>query len=146
MPAQVERLVPCTASPYQKALIDMVMRSASSSCSGDGPAKTKHINNAVMELRTICNHPLLSQLHQPGSEASLADSTVPAILQLCGKMDVLDGLLRKLVFKGHKVGTSSVGLVWQSCRMLKQTLERHRAPTELSMPAAPPLNLAMLLA
>lgn len=105
---QVVRLVPCAASPYQRALIDMVMGSAQGSSNG-GSLKTKHINNAVMDLRNICNHPLLSQLHQPGSEARLAnDSLLPAILQLCGKLDVLDRLLRRLVFSGHKVQAASL--------------------------------------
>ncbi|KAK9798163.1 hypothetical protein WJX73_003156 [Symbiochloris irregularis] len=105
LPAKVERLVPCAASPYQKALIDMVMRSArGDSSGGDASTKTRHINNAVMELRNICNHPLLSRLHQPGSEAGLrTGSALPAMLQLCGKLDTLDRLLRKLVFGGHKV-------------------------------------------
>lgn len=47
-------------SPYQRALTDVVRRSMEDSQDGSGRGGGgTGINNTVMEMRTICNHPLL---------------------------------------------------------------------------------------
>ena len=109
---QVERTVHCQASLYQSALMAMVTRAAAP----DSNQKMKHINNAVMELRTICNHPMLSQLHQAGTELALADSALPAVVRLCGKLEALDRLLTRLIPAGHRVSPSQIQLhVLEEC-------------------------------
>ena len=57
--AQVERLVPCPQGPYQAALAGLLTRDFM----GQKGAAVTGVQNALMELRTICNQPLLSRLH-----------------------------------------------------------------------------------
>lgn len=66
------------------------------------------VNNVVMELRTICNHPFLSHLHVPGSESMLGAHALPPEVRVCGKLDMLDRLLIKLLERGHKVQHTSL--------------------------------------
>jgi SNF2 family DNA or RNA helicase len=65
------------------------------------------VNNTLMELRKISNHPLISLLHPPHSEevvaASACSSSLPPLITLCGKMDALDRLLLALKKRGSKV-------------------------------------------
>jgi hypothetical protein len=51
----------------------------------------------------IANHPLISRLHQAGSEQDLPKHPLPPELRLCSKMEVLDSMLLKLHASGHKV-------------------------------------------
>jgi SNF2 family DNA or RNA helicase len=65
------------------------------------------VNNTLMELRKISNHPLLSLLHPPHSEelvaASVTGSSLPPLITLCGKLDALDRLLLAIKKRGSKV-------------------------------------------
>lgn len=66
---QTEVVLRCQLSPYQAALYDLVKSklrneaaagtAGSSSKSGSAAAGVKGVNNTVMELRNICNHPVL---------------------------------------------------------------------------------------
>ena len=56
---QVERQVNCPQGAYQAALAGLLSRDLMRQ---EGPAVTG-VQNALMELRTICNQPLLSRLH-----------------------------------------------------------------------------------
>lgn len=81
---------------------------------GSGPPKgqaaaLKSVNNTLMELRNVCNHPFLSALHVPHSELSLPTAELPPVVTLCGKLDLLDRLLLKLHKGGHKVRGYGVG-------------------------------------
>lgn len=61
MTSQIERLVPCQFSAYQTALSRLIEGEVQAS--GNAPAAAlKRINNTLMELRTICNHPLIRYL------------------------------------------------------------------------------------
>eukprot|EP00656_Telonema_subtile_P032203 TRINITY_DN3529_c0_g3_i3.p1 TRINITY_DN3529_c0_g3~~TRINITY_DN3529_c0_g3_i3.p1 ORF type:complete len:453 (+),score=139.17 TRINITY_DN3529_c0_g3_i3:114-1472(+) len=54
------------------------------------------LNNLLMQLRKVCNHPYLFEEADPGE-------TDEAIVRDAGKMVVLDKLLTKLFDRGHKV-------------------------------------------
>ena len=56
---QVERLVPCQFSAYQQALCRLVEGEVAASEEGTASKALKKINNTLMELRTISNHPLI---------------------------------------------------------------------------------------
>lgn len=59
---QVERLVPCQLSAYQvglNCLVEGEVQGVEGAAAGKG---LKRINNTLMELRTICNHPLIRYL------------------------------------------------------------------------------------
>ena len=63
---QVERQVSCPQGAYQAALAGLLSKDL---VREEGPAVTG-VQNALMELRTICNQPLLSRLHVQVDAAS----------------------------------------------------------------------------
>ena len=54
----MEHIIRCESSAYQQALSSLVGRAVT-----EGGLKGISINNSVLELRKICNHPLISKLH-----------------------------------------------------------------------------------
>ncbi|KAL0021938.1 hypothetical protein WJX79_009166 [Trebouxia sp. C0005] len=105
LPQKIERLVPCQYSAYQLALCRLIEGEVEASESATATKTLKKINNTLMELRTISNHPLISRLHPQGAESQLAAHSqgLPPEVSLCGKMEVLDRMLVKLIAAGHKV-------------------------------------------
>ncbi|CAN6478154.1 unnamed protein product [Victoria cruziana] len=99
LPEKIERLVRCEASAYQKLLMKRVEENLGSI----GTAKGRSVHNTVMELRNICNHPYLSQLHVEEIDSLLPKHFLPPIVRLCGKLEMLDRLLPKLKATGHRV-------------------------------------------
>ncbi|KAJ1258909.1 hypothetical protein BS78_10G112100 [Paspalum vaginatum] len=99
LPEKIERLVRCEASAYQKLLMTRVEENLG----GIGAVKVRSVHNSVMELRNICNHPYLSQLHVEEIEGYLPKHYLPSIVRLCGKLEMLDRLLPKLKATGHRV-------------------------------------------
>ncbi|XP_065042149.1 uncharacterized protein LOC135675684 isoform X3 [Musa acuminata AAA Group] len=99
LPEKIERLVRCEASAYQKLLMKRVEENLGSL----GNYKGRSIHNTVMEMRNICNHPYLSQLHAEEVDSLLPKHFLPPIIRLCGKLEMLDRLLPKLKATGHRV-------------------------------------------
>jgi hypothetical protein len=66
---QVERIILCPPSEYQRHLCSLVM--AGLQDTGKEQPKSRSVTNSVMELRNICNHPFLvrtaSQVAQSSS-------------------------------------------------------------------------------
>lgn len=60
---QIERLVPCQYSAYQLALCRLIEGEVEASESATATKTLKKINNTLMELRTISNHPLIRSTH-----------------------------------------------------------------------------------
>ncbi|CAA7396178.1 unnamed protein product [Spirodela intermedia] len=99
LPEKIERLVRCEASAYQKLL----MKRVEDNLGSIGTSKGRSVHNTVMELRNICNHPYLSQLHADEVDALLPKHYLPSLVRLCGKLEMLDRLLPKLKATGHRV-------------------------------------------
>ena len=63
-------------------------------------ATASNVNNIIMQLRKICNHPdlitapFMNDLEYPSPEA---------LVEQCGKMQLLERLLDSLHARGHKV-------------------------------------------
>eukprot|EP00775_Hariotina_reticulata_P012417 gene12417-12553_t len=136
LPQKHEVVLRCPLGAYQSALYDMVRRNlraetgaGSNNCSEGNSQRrcsstnscnvsVKGVNNTMMELRNICNHPLLSKLHPEYGEDLVKDPsppvssdgapaatepTPPAVLRLSSKVDLLDQVLVRLAAGGHKV-------------------------------------------
>ena len=58
------------------------------------------LNNMLMQLRKVCNHPYLFEEIDPHSDTGLTDQ---GIVEASGKMKLLDRLLPKLHERGHRV-------------------------------------------
>ncbi|XP_041000946.1 chromatin structure-remodeling complex protein SYD isoform X5 [Juglans microcarpa x Juglans regia] len=99
LPEKVERLIRCEASAYQKLLMKRVEENLGSI----GASKARTVHNSVMELRNICNHPYLSQLHAEEVDNLIPQHYLPPIIRLCGKLEMLDRLLPKLKATDHRV-------------------------------------------
>ncbi|KAF9623183.1 hypothetical protein IFM89_037764 [Coptis chinensis] len=99
LPEKIERLVRCEASAYQKVLMKRVEDNLGSL----GSSKSRAVHNSVMELRNICNHPYLSQLHNDQVDYFMPKHYLPPIVRLCGKLEMLDRLLPKLKATDHRV-------------------------------------------
>ncbi|XP_043710846.1 chromatin structure-remodeling complex protein SYD-like isoform X2 [Telopea speciosissima] len=99
LPEKIERLVRCEASAYQKLLMKRVEENLGSI----GNSKVRSVHNSVMELRNICNHPYLSQLHAEEVDILVPKHYLPPIVRLCGKLEMLDRLLPKLKATDHRV-------------------------------------------
>ena len=102
LPENIERLVRCEASAYQKLLMKRVEDNLGS-LGSLGHAKARSVHNTIMELRNICNHPYLSQLHSDEVESLLPPHYLPAIVRLCAKLETLDRILPKLKATNHRV-------------------------------------------
>lgn len=99
LPEKIERLVRCEASAYQKLLMQRV----EDNLGALGMSKARAVHNSVMELRNICNHPYLSQLHAEEVDCWIPKHYLPPIVRLCGKLEMLDRLLPKLKATNHRV-------------------------------------------
>ncbi|XP_057538886.1 chromatin structure-remodeling complex protein SYD-like isoform X2 [Amaranthus tricolor] len=99
LPEKIERLIRCEASAYQKLLMKRVEENLGSL----GMSKARAVHNSVMELRNICNHPYLSQLHVDEVDGYIPKHFLPPIVRLCGKLEMLDRLLPKLKATNHRV-------------------------------------------
>ncbi|KAK7363636.1 hypothetical protein VNO77_05786 [Canavalia gladiata] len=99
LPEKIERLIRCEASSYQKLLMKRVEENLGSI----GSSKARSVHNSVMELRNICNHPYLSQLHAEEVDNFIPKHYLPPIIRLCGKLEMLDRLLPKLKATDHRV-------------------------------------------
>ncbi|XP_057834125.2 uncharacterized protein LOC131044739 isoform X2 [Cryptomeria japonica] len=99
LPEKIEHLIRCEASAYQKLLMKRVEDNLGSLCH----AKGRSVHNTVMELRNICNHPYLSQLHADEVQSMLPPHYLPTIVRLCAKLEMLDRILPKLKATNHRV-------------------------------------------
>ncbi|KAI8474646.1 MAG: P-loop containing nucleoside triphosphate hydrolase protein [Monoraphidium minutum] len=125
LPGKTEVVLRCKMSPYQEALYSLVTRSFAGGDAGGGDDKGGgggggggrglgvSVNNALMELRTICNHPLIRRaprrwarrLHPQLGETLLppAPLGLPPGLRLSAKVEALDRVLVRMAAGGHKV-------------------------------------------
>ncbi|KAK2080232.1 hypothetical protein QBZ16_000085 [Prototheca wickerhamii] len=96
----VEVRVPFT--PFQAAIYDWVKATGTIRLDPADPRAARHrrayhtLTNKCMELRKLCNHPLLTY---PPPDWGVGE----AIVRQCGKLLVLDRVLIKLVATGHRV-------------------------------------------
>ncbi|CAM6081796.1 unnamed protein product [Calypogeia fissa] len=128
LPEKIERLVRCEASGYQKLLMKHVKEKLGS-LTNLGSSKGRSIQNTVMELRNICNHPYISHLHTDEVESMMPEHFLPPIVRLCGKLEMLDRILPKLKAANHRVLLFSTMtrlldvmedyLIWRSYKYLR---------------------------
>jgi SNF2 family DNA or RNA helicase len=93
LPTKVEKVIRCELSSWQKELYKQISRKIA------GEAATKNfnrgLNNVVMQLRKVCNHPYL--FSQDGYHIN------EDVIRTSGKVELLDRMLPKLKAAGHRV-------------------------------------------
>lgn len=86
-------------SEMQRELYKKVLVKELTKVNAMGEESMKAINNIVMELRKVANHPYLIENVEPGPPFT----TDEHLINCCGKMMVLDKLLMKLKEQGSRV-------------------------------------------
>ena len=93
LPEKVEKVIRCELSSWQKELYKQISHKIADE------AATKNfnrgLNNVVMQLRKVCNHPYL--FSQDGYHMN------EDIIRTSGKMELLDRMLPKMKAAGHRV-------------------------------------------
>ena len=96
LPEKVEKVLRCELSSWQRYLYKQLSRSLVDS-SGASVGNVRGLNNVVMQLRKVCNHPYL--FLPPGMGYVINE----AIVRSSGKFELLDRILPKLKKAGHRV-------------------------------------------
>ena len=96
LPDKVEYVLKVELSSWQKKLYKEIQEKSFST--KDIVAwKSKSLNNSVMQLRKVCNHPYLFLHHESLPEVS------DEIWRCSGKFELLDRMLPKFINRGHKI-------------------------------------------
>jgi SNF2 family DNA or RNA helicase len=98
LPTKTERSIACPMSAYQRTMLSLLADKCTSK-------DIRGVNNVLMEMRKICNDPLLSKLHVAGVDSQLSNHCLPASVQIGGKMAILLQLLYRLHFLGAALMT-----------------------------------------
>lgn len=92
LPDKVEKVLRCELSSWQKELYKQI----SYSVLKDGTKQSKRgLNNVVMQLRKVCNHPFMFS-----PEGYSFDDD---IIRTSGKVELLDRMLPRLKAAGHRI-------------------------------------------
>lgn len=94
LPDKQEHVVRIELSEWQKHAYEQMSQNAMRVIDSDGKASAKSMQNSLMQLRKICNHPYLFM-----DEYRLDRE----LYRVSGKFEVLDRMLPKLIHFGHKV-------------------------------------------
>ena len=94
LPDKQEFIVRVELSEWQKLAYDQMTQNALRVLDSEGKAVAKSMQNSLMQLRKICNHPyLFVDEYRVDRE----------LFRVSGKFEVLDRMLPKLIHFGHKV-------------------------------------------
>ena len=107
LPDKVERLIRCKMSALQLKLYKrmkesgMLITSAADDKDGKSKLGMKGLQNTIMQLRKICNHPFVFQpvenlINPWGTSNDL-------LYRTCGKFELLDRVLPKMFAGGHRI-------------------------------------------
>mmetsp|Transcript_17399 Transcript_17399/g.33955 ORF Transcript_17399/g.33955 Transcript_17399/m.33955 type:complete len:807 (+) Transcript_17399:89-2509(+) len=97
LPMKLEYVLYTPLTPVQKHYYQAVLERDSTSLFNN---KNQSLNNILMQLRKVCNHPFL--LREPEDDSGEL-STDERLVEWCGKMKLLDAMLRRFQAEGHKV-------------------------------------------
>lgn len=95
LPEKVEKVIRCELSGWQKQLYKRIQETGAAKVGPDGVAGGTGLNNVIMQLRKVCNHPYLFL-----TEGWYIDDD---IARCAGKFELLDRMLPKLKAAGHRV-------------------------------------------
>ncbi|ORX58680.1 hypothetical protein DM01DRAFT_1361823 [Hesseltinella vesiculosa] len=105
LPDKVERVIKCKFSALQSRLYNQMKKHrllfASAANNDKGKQNIKGLNNTLMQLRKICNHPFVFE----GVESTVNPSRQnnEMLYRTSGKFELLDRMLPKLRETGHRV-------------------------------------------
>lgn len=103
LPDKVERVVKCKMSALQARLYTQMKRDGVlfAGDSSIGRTSIKGLNNTIMQLRKICNHPFVFEEVERSVNPYKASNEL--LYRTSGKFELLDRILPKLRATGHRV-------------------------------------------
>ncbi|KAI8997113.1 SNF2 family N-terminal domain-containing protein [Pilobolus umbonatus] len=103
LPDKVERVIKCKLSSLQQHLYTQMKRNGTLYTSDvvKGKSGVKGLNNAIMQLRKICNHPFVFE--EVESLVNPSGLSNDLLYRTSGKFELLDRMLPKLQATGHRV-------------------------------------------
>lgn len=107
LPDKVEKVITCRMSALQVKLYQQMKRhkvilgDVGGSGKGNKPMGIRGLQNAIMQLRKICNHPYAFE--QVEATINPTKENGPDLYRVAGKFELLDRILPKLFATGHRV-------------------------------------------
>ncbi|WVW81713.1 hypothetical protein I302_103709 [Kwoniella bestiolae CBS 10118] len=103
LPDKVEKVIYTKMSALQWKLYESVQKykQLPTDLSAAKPQKRQNLQNALMQLRKICNHPYV--FREVDEDFTVGNTTDEQIIRVSGKFELLDRILPKLFKTGHKV-------------------------------------------
>ncbi|WFC93451.1 RSC chromatin remodeling complex ATPase component [Malassezia brasiliensis] len=107
LPDKVEKVIKCRMSALQVKLYQqmkkhkMIMSDAGPAGQVTKPTGIRGLQNAIMQLRKICNHPYAFE--QVEATINPSKENGPDLYRVAGKFELLDRILPKLFATGHRV-------------------------------------------
>ncbi|CDK27880.1 unnamed protein product [Kuraishia capsulata CBS 1993] len=105
LPDKVEKVVKCKLSSLQSVLYQQMLKHnalfVGAGSQGASKSGIKGLNNKIMQLRKICNHPFVFE--DVENAISPGSMTTDMIWRTSGKFELLDRVLPKFKATGHRV-------------------------------------------
>lgn len=107
LPDKVEKVIKCRMSALQAKLYQqmkkhkMIVSDIGGPGKGAKPTGIRGLQNAIMQLRKICNHPYAFE--QVEAAINPTKENGPDLFRVAGKFELLDRILPKLFATGHRV-------------------------------------------
>lgn len=105
MPTKSEFIVRVELSPMQKEYYKYILtKNFAVNSKGSARARTCTMLNVLMDLRKCCNHPYLFQSASEKAPVGLGGAyEFKSMTKACGKLELLEKMLRLLKQQGHRV-------------------------------------------
>ncbi|ORX62925.1 hypothetical protein DM01DRAFT_1278273 [Hesseltinella vesiculosa] len=107
LPDKIERVIKCKLSPLQSKIYSQIKKNGVIVTRGDdiqaGGSKSggvRTLNNTIMQLRKVCNHPFV--FDEVEDELNPSRTSNELLFRVSGKFELLDRMLPKLAQTGHK--------------------------------------------
>lgn len=102
LPQKVEYVLRCQLSAWQRLQYTQVQRFGAIATEPDSSLKTaRGLQNLLIQLRKVCNHPFL--MRNETLETFDSNEDPEWLWRSCGKMELLDRILPKLKAGGHRI-------------------------------------------
>lgn len=101
LPEKTERVLKTPLSPLQQKLYSQIRTSGAMLTGGEGKKAVRSINNTIMQLRKVCNHPFVFE--EVENTLNPNHITDDLIIRVSGKFELLDRILPKMKITGHRV-------------------------------------------
>ncbi|KAK5779229.1 RSC chromatin remodeling complex ATPase subunit STH1 PWA37_004095 [Arxiozyma heterogenica] len=105
LPDKVEKVIKCKLSGLQQQLYEQMLKHnalfVGAGTEGATKSGIKGLNNKIMQLRKICNHPFVFDEVEAVVNPSRGNSDI--LYRVSGKFELLDRILPKFRASGHRV-------------------------------------------